>query len=181
MASQVLLHLGQNCSVVGLRPLRFVIAATIFTISGFVQSSAHSANVPFAGSVAERDYCIIVLLSPGALAESTDSQVLSSKEAGGVPGVADVFAGKNKKLSVDAPSSFDTMPVDGDNGVTFETFHSGASIVSGKDYSEFAGTKEVPITGSDSQTRISINLVATRTGDPYPGGSYSATAVLRCE
>lgn len=157
--------------------------ATVFAsaLTMVAPAAAQTGDIPFAGVVDARDFCAIVLVDPGVLAESTDGLELSSKLAGGSAGVADIHSGKNKKVSVDAPTTFTTMPADGDTNVTFQTFHSGVSVKAGKNYTEVPGTKEVPITGNDSITRVSVNLVATRTGDPFPGGTYSAVAVLRCE
>ncbi len=142
---------------------------------------AQTGSIPFAGVVDARDFCAIVLIEPGTLAPSVDGLLLSSKETGGVAATADVHSGKNKKVSVDAPSSFITMPPDGNTNVTFETFHSGTSILAGKNYAEVPGTKQIPVTGNNSITRVSINLVATRTVTTFPGGDYTAEAILRCE
>jgi hypothetical protein len=114
------------------------------------------------------------------LGVSPDTRQLSSKIAGGQPGIADIASMRNYDISVDGPSFFMDAPGGGNDAVTFTTTYSGTSINRGRDFAEQPGSNKVKLRGATSITRVNIHLVANKpTG--FPGGTYRAITTVRCE
>ena len=138
------------------------------------------ADVPFTGSVTYPNLCAIVVQQDGTMTASPDATQLSSKLAGGVAGVADIYSFRNFWISVDTPSTFITFPPNGDTGVTFGVTYSGTDIFRGRNFAEQPGSNRVRLRGNYSITRVTVNLTATKPGG-FPAGDYSAYTVVRCE
>lgn len=151
--------------------------------------SASAQNMNFGSSaVMGQERCTIMVTQPGTLTSSTDLLTLSSKEAGGVGGIATVTSvklrtnpGPRFQVTLEAPTGFTSMPTGGDTGVTFSTRFSGVNISRGRNFAERNGNRPVRLRRrGTSVTQITAHLIATRP-DPFPSGSYSAEATLRCE
>ena len=151
------------------------------------------AQVPFnSGVILSQETCEIVVNSAGVMTTNAGETVLSSQEAGGQGGVATVTSrkltgnppglGPRFSVTFEAPSTFTTMPVGGDTGVTFEARFSGVSISRGRNFNNRLGSRPIRLRRRGvSITEITGDLIATRTGSTFPAGTYSAIGTLRCE
>ncbi len=136
----------------------------------------------------QQESCIIVVNSAGTMTTSADTLTLSSKEAGGVGGIATITSRKRRQnpgprfgATLEAPSTFTSMPVGGDTGVTFLARFSGVNISRGRNFAERNGNRRIRFRRRGTAiTEITAHLIATRP-TPFPGGAYSAEATLRCE
>lgn len=145
-------------------------------------------DVTFTATSMQQESCIIVVDQFGTMTTSTDMLTLSSKEAGGVGGLATVTSRKLRQnpgprfsVTLEAPSTFTSMPVGGDAGVTFQARFSGVNISRGRNFAERNGNRRIRLRRrGTSITQITAHLIATRS-TPFPGGTYSAEATLRCE
>ena len=155
-----------------------VLLATLDTVFLPSYTLAAQQNLTFAGTVGLRRYCQIVLTNNGVLTQSADLMELSSTQAGGSAGIAEITKGRGGyKVSVDAPTGFTTMPADGDTGVTFSATYSttGATTLSERT----AGSR--PRRVRRGLTTLAANFTASRTGSTFPAGNYSAAITVRCE
>ena len=143
-------------------------------------ASTAQGNINFWGNITTNNACVITLVQSGVLGVSTDGRQLSSKIAGGQPGIADIASMRNYDISVDGPSFFMEAPNGGNDEVTFTTTYSGQSINRGRDFAEQPGSNKVKLRGATSTTRVNINLVASKTTG-FPGGTYRAITTVRCE
>lgn len=176
---------------IGQKPAIFQLSAGVVLAS--LACTPVFAQVPFtSGVLLNQESCEIVVNSSGIMTTNAGETVLSSREAGGQGGVATVTSRKLTGnppglgpvfwVSFEAPSTFTSMPVGGDVGVTFEARFSGRSISRGRNFNNRAGTNPRRLRRRGvSITEITGDLIATRTGSSYPPGSYSAIGVLRCE
>ena len=155
------------------------LAALALCLSAGAASTA-SGDINFWGNITENNACVVMLVQSGAMGVSTDGRQLSSKIAGGQPGIADIASMRNYYISVDGPSFFMDAPNGGNDAVTFTTTYSGASIHRGRDFPEQPGSTQVRLRGSTSITRVTINLVANKP-TAFPGGTYRAITTVRCE
>lgn len=137
-------------------------------------------DVNFWGNITDNNACVITLIQSGQLGVSTDMRQLSSKLAGGLPGIAEIASLRNYWISVDGPSLFLTAPSGGSSGVNFTTTYSGTNISRGRNFVERPGNSAVRLRGGYSVTRVNIDLVANRP-DNFPGGEYTALTTVRCE
>ncbi len=155
--------------------LSCVIAAT-GTFSTYPADAAQQ-GVPFGANVAQRHFCQILVLNPGVLAPSADFLELSSKQAGGSAGIAELTATNGSFwLSTDAPTGFTTMPTGGDTGVVFSSTYQTSGDTT---------TPETPGTTSTKLkrgvTQASVHMIANRSGSVFPAGNYSGEVTVRCE
>jgi type 1 fimbria pilin len=144
------------------------------------EASTAQGNINFWGNITNNNACVITLVQSGALGVSTDGRQLSSKVAGGQPGIADIASMRNYDISVDGPSFFMEAPSGGNDAVTFTTTYSGASINRGRDFPEQPGSTLVKLRGATSTTRVNIHLVANKP-TTFPTGNYRAITTVRCE
>ncbi len=172
------------CRPVAVRLLLAV--AAVFAIT----TAAGAQTMPFAsGPSISTEYCQIVINQSGVMTTNVGETVLSSKETGGSGGIATVTARRMRpsgiarfSVTLEAPTTFTSMPVGGDTGVTFATRFSGVSIYRGRNFNERRGNRRVRLRrNGDSITEITGHLIATRTGLTFPAGTYDAVATLRCE
>lgn len=147
-----------------------------------MQANAVTNNIPFNGTVTHT--CTITLTNAGGTlaADTANFQSLSSTNAGGQAGTADIVAtGNTFQISIDAPSTFDSEPVADASAETFSASYStsGANTLTG---SATGGNNSGGSTLSMGTTNVSVDLAASKSGsDVFEAGSYSATVVLRCE
>jgi hypothetical protein len=129
------------------------------------------------GDPGNKHFCAIVVTQPGSLAASPDNMELSSRQAGGRPGIAQITATNSSfDLTIDPPSGFNLAP---SGGATDTSFASTISATGSTSFAEASGAFPMDIKRGVSQ--IEANFVATRNGSPFPAGQYSAELVLRCE
>lgn len=157
-------------------------AALLLGLSAERAADAASGNVNFGINIFIPNACFIVVRNDGTLGLDVSRQVLSSKEAGGVSAVADVYSFSNYWLQVDAVPFFLTMPPGGDTGVTISSTFSGTALSPrGRTFAERPGDNRIRLRRRYSATRVNIDMAATRTGSQYPAGDYTALSILRCE
>lgn len=145
-------------------------------VSG-VNSAARAADalVPFTGLVTST--CVLTVGTPGVLGANSDFSVLSSSASGGVAGtVSALSTGTTFKVSAIAPTAFSIAPDGGNTGVTFAATYSGT------------GSTSIGTTPGDTQstlatgvTLLTVNLEATKSSGPFPGGAYTTEVTVRCE
>lgn len=144
-------------------------------------ADASSQGVFFVGNITDANRCTVNIISDGHLALSSDMRTLSSKLAGGFGGVADVTSSRAYNMTVEAVPFFTQSPSGGNDNTTFEARFSGVSVNKGVNFAEQAGNIPVKTRGANSTTRITAQLIATRTGSAFPGGSYQGQVIVRCE
>ncbi len=159
---------------------RTLAALSICVLAWSDPALAAQDSVNFLGNITDNNACVITLVQSGQLGVSADTKQLSSKLAGGRPGIAEIASLRNYWISVDGPSFFLTAPGNGNSGVSFATTYSGTNIIRGRSFAEQPGSNAVRLRGGLSVTRVTINLVANRP-DNFPGGEYMALTTVRCE
>lgn len=142
-------------------------------------------NINFWGDIPASGPCLMFFQIPGQMGVSPDGRQLSSKIAGGTPGIAAIWSLNPYVVTIDGPSFFMTMPGNGNDGVTFTTTYS-ADIRHGTTWQPIASFTDRPssqsfqLSTTPSYAYLHINVVANRP-DAFPGGNYTATATVRCE
>lgn len=156
------------------------IAASINTM--VVQPSMPAqGNVIFGANLTTNNACAIIVRQSGTMAQNTAGTQLSSRLPSGQAGIADVFAIFPYQISVDTPPYFSSRPAGGDDNVTFSAWFSGQALNSrGANFPSQPGNNPVTLSRYFSYTRLSVDLEASRP-DPFPPGSYSTYAIVRCE
>ncbi len=144
-------------------------------------AAAATGNVVFSGSITTSNQCTITVVNDGTFGISADKMQLSSKLAGGLAAVADIRSNHAYNISAIAVPTLTSYPVGGNTSVSLQSLYSGVSILNGATFAERNGNVPVTLRNGLSRTRVTVNLVATRTGSPYPVGYYEGTVTLRCE
>ncbi|MCB1423543.1 MAG: hypothetical protein KDJ69_13985 [Nitratireductor sp.] len=139
-----------------------------------------SGTIQFGGNITYSNSCSIVVGAPGTITPNADSTQLSSKNAGGQQGVADIYSIHRYDISVSSPDFFTNAPSGGNDNATFTTTFSGESLHRGRTFSERPGDSPVRLRNGYSITRVFVDLEADRT-DSFPSGNYTAVAIVRCE
>lgn len=172
------------------------IAVALFSVIAFGVAPAHSQSANAKGSndgeqisiesmqamfqdgnPGNKHFCAIVVTQPGRLAPSPDNMELSSRQAGGTPGRAEITATNSSyNLSIDPPGGFDLSPSGGSTDTSFSATFSATGSTS---FAETPGAVAMDIKRGVSQ--IEANFIAMRNDSPFPAGNYSAQLVLRCE
>lgn len=151
--------------------VKFAVAAAVLAVP--FEASAVTGDVIFNGTVSNT--CSIVVDNAGSMTTNVGQTVLGSAQAGGAAGQATVTTTSGAySVSIDAVTAFDTAPVGGGTGVTFATNYSGSGDTT---IASTSGTSAL----NTGATVVSVNLAATKSSGSFPSGTYSATAVLRCE
>lgn len=172
---------NQRCSrLFGIQAPFAALFTVVSSLSPLINTAA-AANMQFSAEVTPPNGCTIVVQRDGLLGLSGDKKVLSSKLAGGLSGIADVFSGGNYSLTAESTPGFTTAPSGGNSNTTFSSLFSGIDIFRGRTFSERNGTNPIHLRGGISITRVNVHLVATRTGSDFPGGDYTGSVVVRCE
>lgn len=134
---------------------------------------AATGNVQFDATV--NNTCGITVQQAGLLTANVGQTVLSSTNAGGSAGVAEIVAtSANYTVSIDQPTAFSTAPSGGGTNVNFAATYSasGATTVAS------TAAANPLLTGT---TAVNVNMSATKTSGSFPTGTYAAVVVLRCE
>lgn len=138
------------------------------------QAFAATGNIPFNGTVTAT--CLITVGSSGTIMPNAGFTVLGSTQAGGAPGTATILTtGNAYNVSVDSPASWSSAPASA-AGTTFATAYdlTGANTASG-----VSGATTTTL--AHGTTNVAVNLTATHPSGSFEAGTYTATAVLRCE
>jgi len=143
-------------------------------------TQAATANVLFGTNLTTNNACVVIVRQGGTMTIDTTPTQMSSKNAGGSAGVADVFSISNYDVTLDPPPFFLTSPAGGNDNVTFTTTFSGTSLFRGRNFADQDGAIPVRLRNGFSATRITAHLTATRP-DAFPAGNYQTVAILRCE
>lgn len=158
---------------------------SVFALFSAVVSSSHvfaaSQGVQFTSQVSTPNTCTIVVIRDGGFGISIDKKILSSKLPGGLSATADVISGRNYRVTAQAPTGFDLGPANAALNTAFEARFSGVDISRGRNFIERNGSVAERLRGGSSTTRVSMHLIATRTGSTFPSGTYRGTVILRCE
>ncbi|MEZ5813042.1 MAG: hypothetical protein R3D45_16670 [Rhizobiaceae bacterium] len=142
--------------------------------------SAANGDMPFSVNLAERHYCLINLLQPGAFTSNVGLTELSSKNPGGAPGKVDVQTTNGSfDLSIDAPLSFSSEPAGGGVNTNFSATMTGVAF-SGSGSGTF-GETSAATSLKKGVTTVDVHFIATRTAGTFPSGSYASVVTLRCE
>ncbi|NKB54305.1 MAG: hypothetical protein GKR97_19200 [Rhizobiaceae bacterium] len=144
-------------------------------MSGSALSAQQGIN--FGGTIGVKQFCQIVLVEDGVLAQSSDQQQLSSKEVGGAAGRLQITTTSGKyKVSIDTPAGFTAMPAGGGADVTYLSDYSltGATAAA-----ETSGATETKL--KRGLTDMRAHFTANRLTDPFPAGTYSSVLTVRCE
>lgn len=157
-----------------------IVISTCLQTLDLASAGAATGNINFYGDITQPNACIINVTRDGVLAPNAGSNVLSSKEAGGLSGQARIISFWAYDLSIDPVPFFTTAPPGGNDNVNFSTTFSGQSVLLGRTFAERPGTSPVTLRFGFSVTDIDIHLVASRP-DVYPAGDYEAVAIVRCE
>lgn len=152
-----------------------------FTLFSAAPSNAVTGSVVFTGNISTSNQCSVIVANDGTFAFSADRMVLSSKLPGGSAAVAEVRSNHAYNITAIAVPMLTSFPSGGNNNVTLQSLFSGQSIQNGSVFAEQNGTTAVTLRNGLSRTRVSVNLIATRTGTPYPMGYYQGTVTIRCE
>lgn len=143
------------------------------------ETIVNDAASPFRGMPAEmaRQFCSIVVSSPGVMMASLDMQSLSSDVMGGRAGRASVTTtNASFRLVYDAPAAFQTVPSGSVPPTVFIGKLRGSGATNFLDHP--AGS---PVKLKGGVTDIDVSLTASAQGGTYPAGHYATEAVLRCE
>lgn len=157
---------------------RFHVAAGLLSAALAISAlPAHAADgiVPFTGLVTST--CVLTVGTPGVLGANADYSTLSSAAAGGTAGLVTALStGTTFRVSAIAPTSFSISPDGGNDGVTFAASYqaSGATSIGNT-------LGAVTTTLGLGLTNLTVNLDATKSSGPFPGGAYTAEVVVRCE
>ncbi len=158
--------------------------ASAIAINSSVQvdpGTSAQGNVLFGGDLTSNNPCVVIIRRAGTLAQNATATQLSSRNAGGQSGIADVFSIFRYELSVSPPPFFTSRPNGGDDGVTYQTFFSGVNLNGrGVSFPTQSGSIPVQLTNFFSFTRLTVDLEANRP-DPFPAGNYATYATVRCE
>lgn len=161
--------------------LRGIASAVLTLVTLFPSTAAPSSGtLHFGGNITYSNACAIVVGAPGAITPNPDGTKLSSKNAGGQQGVADVYSIWHYDISVSSPDFFTNAPAGGNDNTTFTTTFSGESLYRGRTFSERPGDSPVRLRNGYSITRVHVDLEAGR-NDSFPSGDYTAVTIVRCE
>jgi hypothetical protein len=164
--------------------LRYSLIAGVAAFAALACASvSHSATggIVFRGSVTRNNSCAINVINDGILGLNGGLSLMSSKIAGGSAAVADIVSTTNYRISAIVTPGFTVSPAGGNTSTTFQARYSGQNINRGRNFAERVGTSRVRLRTGNSTTRVSVHLIATRTGSSFPSGHYEGTVTLRCE
>jgi hypothetical protein len=145
------------------------------------KADAATGNVQFRGTIAQTNICAILVNNDGRLGVNATQRQLSSKLTGGAAASADIVSTTNFFISAIAAPTFAIAPVGGNTNTTMQSRYSGASVTNGRTFTERLGTSRIRLRTGPSRTRLTVHLIANRTGSSFPAGAYRGVVTLRCE
>lgn len=153
-----------------------LLSKVLIAVAAMAPASAFAAtgNIPFNGTVTNT--CLITVGSSGTIMPNAGFTVLGSKESGGAQGTATILTtGNAYGVTVDTVSAWTSAPASA-AGTTFATEYdlSGANTAT----NVAGGTATTLAHGT---TNVGVDLTATHPTGSFEAGTYTATAVLRCE
>ena len=136
-------------------------------------ASAATGNVLFNGTITAT--CTLTVNSNGTMTVSSDLQSLSSHNAGGSAGSAQVDTTGGVTLSVD-PVATTTVPA---SDVTATTWTPTFATTGAQTIAETGTATALTAPGTST---VAVNLAGTKSGtNRFSAGAYQATVTLRCE
>lgn len=153
----------------------------IATLPVYDAAYAATGNIQFRGSIAQTNICAILVNNDGRLGVNATQRQLSSKLVGGAAASADIVSTTNFFISAIAAPNFALAPAGGNTNTTMQSRYSGASVTNGRTFTERLGTSRVRLRTGPSRTRLTVHLIANRTGSSFPAGAYRGVVTLRCE
>jgi hypothetical protein len=145
------------------------------------QAGAATGSVIFNGNISVANTCVITVINDGRFAIRPDLRQLSSKLSGGLAAVAEITSTRNFRVTAIPTPTLSAFPTGGNTGVTLTSTFSGRSIVNGRTFADRAGTRAIRMRSGLGRTRLTVHMLATRTGSAFPSGYYQGTVVIRCE
>ena len=163
--------------------------------------SSAQQGIEFGGFVGLGRFCQILLVQSGTIAPNVSRTVMSSLEAAGAVGKAQirtsrVTSGSQFIISVEAPTSFTTAPSELSTGVNFGVnYTSSYQVFNFNDPHGNPNTNPL-VTGALPQfspairlrfprhaTRLDmdVHLSATANTGTFPPGDYASEVTIRCE
>ena len=132
----------------------------------------------FEGTAANsKHFCAIMVTQNGRLRPNIENTELSSRQAGGIAGVATVTSTNSSyQMSIDQTIGFTSAPADGNTNTTFSATYSGSGAAN---FMETPGN--IPVKAQKGTTTVETNFIATRSPDAFPAGNYNGELILRCE
>ncbi len=126
---------------------------------------------------ADKQFCQIVVLQNGSMAQNVGATKLSSLINPGRPGLADVTTSNGSYyLSMDRPSGFFIAPQGGNDDVEFSTQFTGHGKTN---FGLSPGNSRVKL--KNGLTNVEVHLEAKKLKGAFKAGQYRATVILRCE
>lgn len=161
-------------SGVSMKFFRAVMAASVLAAcGGQAASAATTGNVLFNGTITAT--CTVTINSNGTMTVSSNLQSLSSHNAGGSAGSAQVDTTGGVSLSVD-PVTTTTVPA---SDVTATTWTPTFATSGAQTIAETGTATALTVPGTST---VAVNLSGTKSGtNRFSAGNYQATVTLRCE
>jgi hypothetical protein len=149
------------------------IAAVSALLAAPLPAVAATGNVQFDAQV--DNTCSITVNQAGLLTANVGQTVLSSTNAGGASGQADILTtSASFNVSIDQPTTWANFPSGGDTNVAFAATYSASGDTT------IASTNSAnPL--ATGATAVNVDLSATKSSGSFPTGTYAAVVVLRCE
>ncbi|WP_298914972.1 hypothetical protein [uncultured Algimonas sp.] len=120
--------------------------------------------------------CVINVMTSGQLGVSADHLKMSSKEIGGVSGVAEITTNiTGSQIQIVNPSAFTVAPSGADTGSLFSTEYTLTGVTMGTMADGAVATTLLP-----GVTAMTLNVEAARSDTLYPVGNYTLSPTVRC-
>ncbi len=181
-----------------------VLAASLAAEPTSVNSQANN-GVIFGGIVGFDRECQILIVEDGIIAPNVGNTVLSSIEAGGRPGFAQIRTSRNLNfqnnpyvITAEPLIGFTQAPPELTSAVEFSANYdvdfrffsffnaqglpAGPSVASGQ-LNDVDSTATLTVIGANAlRADITMDYIATiAAGETFPSGNYTAQVTLRCE
>lgn len=158
-------------------------------------------GVSFGGFVGLGRFCLILLVDSGTIAPNVGRTVMSSREAAGKIGRAQirtsrVTSGSRFVVSVDAPAGFTTAPANLSSPVNFQVAYSAGwgvynfsdphgnpntTPINSGNFSELAQSVRLRFPRHATRLDMDLQLDANIASGTFPTGDYAAEVTVRCE
>ena len=145
------------------------------------EALAAQNGVNFGINIYINNNCTITLQQPGTIAPNAANTQLSSKLAGGAPGLARVTSFGAYDVTVDEVPFFLADPGGMTLGSTFLARFSGQAVnARGRTFAERDGGNAMRLRTGYSITDLTVHLQVDRPAG-FNSGNYTALTIVRCE
>ena len=161
------------------RPHVVAIGALLLTITqgGAAEQPVIGIAPVLKSNAANKQFCQIVVLQNGSMAQNVGSTRLSSLINPARAGLADVTTSNGSYyLSMDRPTGFSIAPPGGNDDVEFSTQFTGQGKTN---FGLSPGDSRVKL--KTGLTSVELHLEARKLKGAFKAGQYRATVILRCE